>query len=210
MSLGEQTFGVVLGVALGLFFSIMNNILGIIREQQKHINEVNLEKRRLQQKNEIKEKQKTDEEKRYYVNEAREYSQRENKPNFVGIDLSYTKLSGLNLRGANFTAANLKKCEMRYACLAHAIFEGANLSESSLEGCDLQNANLRGANLTNVNLTDANLLNAIFEKAIIKNTNFTDCVINNFICKDKASANRFQRMEFVINIWKILNRKREK
>ncbi|WP_205408899.1 DNA N-6-adenine-methyltransferase [Listeria goaensis] len=87
--------------------------------------------------------------------------------NLVGLDLSYSNLTGAflpcaNLSFSNLTGANLRSTDLRDAKLTTNSLTNADLSYSNLSGAnlsfaDLSYSNLTGANLTGANLTGANL-----------------------------------------------------
>lgn len=85
-------------------------------------------------------------------------------------DLLKIDLSGLNLRGVNFSHsrlrfANLSNCLLQDSNFSHANCRGVNFSESDMSRADMTHAYLRDANLTQVHLYRADLENAIFLNA---------------------------------------------
>lgn len=77
---------------------------------------------------------------------------------FTGVNLSYCKLTNVNLAGANMKGANLSYCDLRT--------------------CDLDGVNLQMANLTNCNFEDMLLNSVNFEGANFSNAN---CVYTSFV-----------------------------
>jgi uncharacterized protein YjbI with pentapeptide repeats len=102
--------------------------------------------------------------------------------NTEGRNLSYARLSDLDLAGASFANSWLD-----YARLESAILSSADLTTANLWGSTLTNANLRQANLTRTHLTAANLTNADLNGADLSNAilwgseltnaDFTDAVV---------------------------------
>jgi len=81
---------------------------------------------------------------------------------FQNLDLSYKKLIGATLQGADLSYYGPSRTVLYNANLAAAVLSGANLTDEGirdaiLQGVLLRNANLMGTVLSRVNLTDANI-----------------------------------------------------
>jgi uncharacterized protein YjbI with pentapeptide repeats len=82
------------------------------------------------------------------------------KRDFCRAELSDVDLSGVDLKGADFSYAELSE-----ANLSNANLRGCDLSFANLSQANLQNADLRGALLFSTDLRQANLQGAKLEKA---------------------------------------------
>ncbi|MFN4279132.1 pentapeptide repeat-containing protein [Thermosynechococcus sp.] len=87
--------------------------------------------------------------------------------NCPNCDLSYARLRGRNLQGADLRGANLNAADLR----------GANLRGANLREAVLNNADLTKANLTNTNLTGASLLITRLDGAILVGAQLVDAVL---------------------------------
>jgi uncharacterized protein YjbI with pentapeptide repeats len=122
---------------------------------------------------------------------------------FLGeLDFSNSNLSGLNLRGANysemifknskfincdltdvvFSATAISGCDFTLSILRGVTFTAADLHKSNFAGCDLTNAELENCNLEDAVLCHANLENALFQGSSLKHANLweTSLVKTNF------------------------------
>jgi uncharacterized protein YjbI with pentapeptide repeats len=109
--------------------------------------------------------------------------------NFSGAHI-ISRLSRLDLRGANFTNArmgpdmknqsmglmradlsgsDLSGAKFSHADLSRALLRFANLTGADLSGAELSGADLSGADLTGADLTDANATDADLEGAVLTN-----------------------------------------
>ncbi|MBW4552361.1 MAG: pentapeptide repeat-containing protein [Aphanocapsa sp. GSE-SYN-MK-11-07L] len=84
-----------------------------------------------------------------------------------GCDLSYAKLRGVNLSGADLSGANLNVANLR----------GANLSGANLTGANLNLTDLTRTNLTGANLTQATLVFARLRRTTFDNANLTSAIL---------------------------------
>jgi hypothetical protein len=87
---------------------------------------------------------------------------------FVGADLSFVNLRGINLSYANLSNAFLNRANLRDAnlsstVLSHAILNHANLYEADLSHANLNYADMKGAILYGANLSCAKLDSARVE-----------------------------------------------
>lgn len=80
-------------------------------------------------------------------------------------DLSYVKLCGVNLNGADLSDADLRGAVLTNAGLCRTNLSGANLSEADMSCADLSHAGLRRTNLVDADLYDADLNNADLSEA---------------------------------------------
>jgi len=97
--------------------------------------------------------------------------------------LSYTDMSGLDLRQVNLTQAELHETKLRRANL-----KGADLRESELIKADLRSSDLRDAGLSwadisesdlrEADLSQANLMGAIMQDANLSQANLSQAVLN--------------------------------
>ncbi|MEM8613162.1 MAG: pentapeptide repeat-containing protein [Cyanobacteria bacterium P01_H01_bin.105] len=90
----------------------------------------------------------------------------------VGVDLSQTHLIGADLRGAILIGANLSWSNLEGADLTQANLTGANLT-----GAFLTNASLADADLDNVNFTQAQLYYVDVTGASMENLNLVDAAV---------------------------------
>lgn len=93
---------------------------------------------------------------------------------FAGIDLSFTDLSHLNLKGVNFSRAILEGVNLSRTNLKFADFSGAHLEGADLTGADLFNAKLRRAKLNDAQLVEAFLDSADLTDANLLGANLSD------------------------------------
>ena len=87
-------------------------------------------------------------------------SQKGERANLTGADLTRANLTGANLTRADLYGANLTGANLYGANLTRADLTGANLTGADLYGANLTRADLTRANLTGANLTRANLYGA--------------------------------------------------
>jgi len=117
-------------------------------------------------------------------------------------DLSFARLEGHNLNGADLSGTNLRRAQLSNAGLAFAAIMDAdlsranltgadlsetalnrstlieaNLSAATLRGAELDDATLRGANLSQANLQGASLRYAILVDADLSGADLTGCAI---------------------------------
>ncbi len=83
-------------------------------------------------------------------------------------NLSWTKLNGMNLSGANLLGADLEGAELCGVNLSGAILNGANLYMASIEGADLSKSDLFEARLCEAHLSGANLCGARLNRADLR------------------------------------------
>jgi Pentapeptide repeats (8 copies) len=105
------------------------------------------------------------------------------------LDLTRSKLNGMNLDGVNLVGANLSYIKLAGSSLMSADFSGADLNYANL--CD---ANLSRAKLIQANLTTARLCRANLTAADLYDTNLseTDLSEANF---DNANLNKATLLE---------------
>jgi uncharacterized protein YjbI with pentapeptide repeats len=89
-------------------------------------------------------------------------SERLERADLRGLDLSKAALTGAmlsraDLEGANLESAVLRKASLKNANLREAYMGGTDLQEANLENADLEGAKLDRANLAGANLARANL-----------------------------------------------------
>lgn len=95
---------------------------------------------------------------------------------FTRARLDGARLTGADLRGAQFDDAKLEGAELAYAAISGANFASARLEKSDLtggvraEGASFVTANLQGSDLTEARLLGADLSNADLTAAILRNT----------------------------------------
>jgi uncharacterized protein YjbI with pentapeptide repeats len=85
-------------------------------------------------------------------------------------------LSGVNLRGIDFSEANLTGATLRHSDLSKANLTKAELVGADLEAANLQEANLSEASLNTTNLTKVNIKGANLNKALMLGTGFADAI----------------------------------
>ncbi len=83
------------------------------------------------------------------------------KVDFSGADLSYSILTDVFSKYANFSNAQLA-----YTDFTRGDFQEANFRNANLIGADFENCNLRGANFKGANLRQARFPGAILKDAI--------------------------------------------
>lgn len=91
-----------------------------------------------------------------------------------GVNFSDTFLGSAHLRGSDLRGANLQNAHLVYGDLAAADFGGADLSMANLHGAMMPGARFRASRLNQANLTNAGLWEADFRKAELIRTDFTD------------------------------------
>lgn len=84
-------------------------------------------------------------------------------------------LSGLSLRGEDFTAMNLTDVNFSGSDLTNAVFEDADLSYAEFIGADLTGARFEYANLFGANFEGANLEVVHFDYARLVHASFKNC-----------------------------------
>lgn len=73
------------------------------------------------------------------------------------VDLSKTRMKGVQAQRTNFQQANLRNADLADANLQGANLQGVNLQDASLRYANLRGASLRGANLLHADLEGADL-----------------------------------------------------
>lgn len=97
--------------------------------------------------------------------------------------LSYTDLSGLDLRHVNLTRAELHETNLQRAKLHRANMRESELIKADLRNSDLREAGLSWADLSHsdlreANLSQANLMGAILQESNLSKANLTQAVLN--------------------------------
>lgn len=130
---------------------------------------------------------------------------------FRKIDLSKTKLVGLDLSGIDFTRGRFKKTMFIKCNLANVTFRGADLSSALFEGCNFTNTNLEFSNITScifkdcavkdTDLRNSSGDNALFFKLAMENTllegasfmnsKWRECKCNNIKARGSNFENAF-------------------
>lgn len=87
-------------------------------------------------------------------------------------------LSGLSLRGEDFTAMNLTDVNFSGSDLTNAVFEDADLSYAEFIGADLTGARFEYANLFGANFEGANLEGTHFDYARLVHASFKNSNIH--------------------------------
>ena len=90
-----------------------------------------------------------------------------------GVEWSYCRAAGRDLRGADLRGARLRNALLADAVLASAELTGADLSYADLAGSDLSGANLGAAVLKGVSLRAARLAGAALGEADLRYANLT-------------------------------------
>lgn len=122
-------------------------------------------------------------------------------------------LSGLSLRGEDFTAMNLTNVRFSGSDLTNAVFEDADLSYAEFIGADLTGARFEYANLFGANFLNANLKEAHIEKTNFSGANVPgiiqvgpvsghyitylseeDIVVAEYLLEEKCSLERFKEI----------------
>lgn len=91
------------------------------------------------------------------INILREASERGERPNLRGANLSGADLRYAKLSRADLIYANLEFADLRGAELGFADLYGANLRGVDLRGAKIRDANLRGVKLRDADLRDTDL-----------------------------------------------------
>uniref|UniRef100_B8HYL4 Pentapeptide repeat protein n=1 Tax=Cyanothece sp. (strain PCC 7425 / ATCC 29141) TaxID=395961 RepID=B8HYL4_CYAP4 len=92
-----------------------------------------------------------------------------------GCDLSYARLTRMNLAGADLKGANLNAADLRYA----------NLRQTNLTGANLNLADLRWANLSGANASAATLLLTRLDNAVLDQVNLLRAILGG---RDRLAA----------------------
>lgn len=98
---------------------------------------------------------------------------------FRSMDLTEQTLSGLTLRGADFSSASLARTDFSYAALDGAKFGFTDLSGSELVGSILPSAYLGTANLQRASFAYANLHRANLESSVADGATFEGTILTN-------------------------------
>ncbi len=106
-------------------------------------------------------------------------------------NLSYARLSRVDLHGADLTAADLSRTDLPWANLSSSNFSRAFLSGAFLKGADLSNSNLSGADLRNACLHRTTLREALLIRANLNSANLSgaDLLNANLRAADLSGAN---------------------
>jgi uncharacterized protein YjbI with pentapeptide repeats len=94
------------------------------------------------------------------------------------VDLSYTNLSNIDMRGAKLHFSVLIKTNLKNTILQGAVVKHAYLQGADLSGANLIFANFTGADLRGANLSNTTLYNADFTGADLTNANLNDIKID--------------------------------
>lgn len=97
------------------------------------------------------------------------YSEKRDRPDLKGADLSNRDLSSANFRDADLSCTNFSHVDLSGANLF-----AADLSRTDLSGAELANADFTGANLRAASLRDTNLLGARFYGTDLSGADFED------------------------------------
>ncbi len=103
---------------------------------------------------------------------------------FVGANLRSADLSGLDLRGFDFTDADLRDTDISGTDLRGAVLVDANLERSDLRGSDLRGADLTDAKLKKANLTGAGLAGADLHHVNIEEANLSGADLSSADLRD--------------------------
>lgn len=90
-----------------------------------------------------------------------------------GVDWSYCRAAGRDLRGADLSGARLRNVVLEGAMLSAATLAGADLSYADLAGADLSGADLGAAVLKGASLRDTRLAGAALAEADLRYANLT-------------------------------------
>ncbi|MCG5494811.1 pentapeptide repeat-containing protein [Ectothiorhodospira variabilis] len=111
-----------------------------------------------------------------------------------GVNWSYCRMVGMDLRDADLTGANLSNTDLLGARLEGAQLANADLSYADVRRARLDQADLQGARLTGAvlqeavligaNLTDADLSHADLRGARLDNADLTDTLLGRAIWTD--------------------------
>lgn len=96
--------------------------------------------------------------------------------NLTGLDLSGLCLKGLDFSGAVLIRANLKNTDLGGSVLANAKMQAADLSGANLTETIFSEADLNKADLSHACLKDADFSSGILSKAILNQTDLTRTV----------------------------------
>ena len=91
---------------------------------------------------------------------------------FVGANLEYANLRGIDLRESDFRYAKLKRARFDYAVLKNADLSFSNLYRATLTGAALDDVRLWGANLHRANFSGADLKRGEFHGANLEHALF--------------------------------------
>ncbi len=104
----------------------------------------------------------------------KESTDKDERVNLGGENLSEATLSKMDLSGVNLSWANLRGADLREAYLSEADLSEANLSGANLIEANLIEANLSGANLSWANLSWASLNLVDLSKANLSEANLSE------------------------------------
>lgn len=90
-----------------------------------------------------------------------------------GVDWSYCRAAGRDLRGVDLSGARLRNALLEGALLSAATLAGGDLSYADLAGADLSGADLQAAVLKGASLRDARLSGAALAEADLRYANLT-------------------------------------
>ncbi len=93
--------------------------------------------------------------------------------NLHGVALEAAQLQLTDLRGADLGQAQLSRANLTEADLAKAGLNWAELSQATLDGANLEQVNLIGANLSQASLETTNLQHALLNGADLSHTNLS-------------------------------------
>ncbi|WP_319780020.1 pentapeptide repeat-containing protein [Maridesulfovibrio sp.] len=100
-------------------------------------------------------------------------------PQLECTDLSFSKITGINLKHANLMGTNLESAGLMLAQLDEADIRRANLKHTWLQNASLKNTDLRGANLKDADLDSTNLQRACLSLATLAGATVRDANLQN-------------------------------
>ncbi len=127
---------------------------------------------------------------------------------FSGIDLTGADLSGLEVRGGDFSEAFMEGVDLSGSKLSDCVFRGCALMRSRLDNTVIDGSNLDGANLgysesTGGLFKNSDCSNTIFYGAILDDVTFENCKVadadysNACLTNSRIADSDFSRARFI-------------
>lgn len=133
------------------------------------------------------------------------------KGNFEDANLSFSNLSGTDMKEAYFWKANMSNCNFRNSNLSNCIMLETDLSDSDFTDSNLNNTSFVNSNLKNSIFWGADLNNVDFDSADLDNADFQNADLSGAIgIKSEKLFNAFSLYKSIIpeNIRKEVFKKR--
>jgi uncharacterized protein YjbI with pentapeptide repeats len=192
LSIPGELIPVIIGGAISLVSALLVTLTSHWMRLRVERHKMRLDMERLHQEQnlrfEMDTRRRREHDKRAFIQQARAYTQSDQKASFNGLDLTGAELSGVDLRGVQMRGANLSGALLRHTCLAHSDLEGAVCKGADLEGADLQQANLRSVDFTDAVLRGASLLGADTRGASFIRADLSGCQADSDVLVKRAAT----------------------